>query len=126
MKLTHKLQISKRGILKSQPTKTSRVRSLLLRCCKIFLLASRNYFGEIMDYDFRTRSGLPYDAQIPMYRPSASISSSPATHPSLYPKVAGQQHAHAAVPPVSRPSPYNQTSAPSSCTSLHLASALIL
>lgn len=92
---------------------------------KIFLLAIPNRFGEVMDYDFRTRSGPSYDAQLPMHRPSPS--SSPAMHaPSLYPKV-GQLHGHAAVPSVARPSPQHQTYAPStSCTALHLPPALIL
>ncbi|XP_054796305.1 uncharacterized protein LOC129301737 [Prosopis cineraria] len=63
-----------------------------------------------MDYDFRTRSGPPHDAQVPIYRQSSS--SSPPTHPmygpSLYPKVG--PHGLVAPPPAARPSPHHQTS----------------
>jgi hypothetical protein len=77
-----------------------------------------------MDYDFRTRSGQSYDAQLPMYRTSSS-SSAPSSHPmygpSLYPRV-GQPGptSFPSAPNRPAPSPYQHhhtsttTSAPSS------------
>ncbi|XP_028806780.1 uncharacterized protein LOC114761552 [Neltuma alba] len=77
-----------------------------------------------MDYDLRSRSGPPRDAQVPIFR--QSLSSSPPTHPmygpSLYPKVG--QHGHAAPSPVARSSPHHQSSAPSAPSGLGIKVAL--
>ncbi|KAI4307159.1 hypothetical protein L6164_030376 [Bauhinia variegata] len=78
-----------------------------------------------MDYDFRTRSGTPYDAQFSMYRSPPTLSPSPASHPMyappLYPKIA--QQGHPAGPP-GRPSPHPQTSAPSSSSGIGIRIAI--
>lgn len=76
-----------------------------------------------MDYDYRTRSGSPYDSHV--YRPATS--SAPSSHPmygppsssSMYPRV-GQQGQTAAPPPYAhsgRPLPHHQTTTPSSSSS---------
>ncbi|KAJ7965406.1 Proline-rich cell wall-like protein [Quillaja saponaria] len=79
-----------------------------------------------MDYDFRNRSGPPYDSHIPMYWPPTSSSPSPSSHPmpgpSLYPRV--NQPGHAAVPPVGRSSTHHQTSFPSSSSGLGIRVAI--
>lgn len=74
----------------------------------------------VMDYDFRNRTGPPYEAQIPMYRQqptsSSSSSSMPSSHPmygpSLYPRIG--QPAHTVVPPAPRIPSFHHTSSPSS------------
>ncbi|CAB4301982.1 unnamed protein product [Prunus armeniaca] len=76
-----------------------------------------------MDYDYRTRSGSPYDSHV--YRPATS--SAPSSHPmygppsssSMYPRV-GQQGQTAAPPPYAhsgRPLSHHQTTTPSSSSS---------
>ncbi|XP_062149417.1 uncharacterized protein LOC133858012 isoform X2 [Alnus glutinosa] len=76
-----------------------------------------------MDYDFRTRSGQSYDAQLPMYRTAtSSASSAPSSHPmyrpSLYPRV-GQPGPDVAPYAPNRPSPHHhhQTSTTTSASS---------
>ncbi|XP_022737238.1 uncharacterized protein LOC111290130 [Durio zibethinus] len=69
------------------------------------------------DYDYRNRTGPPYEAQILMYRqrPTSSSSSSashPMYGPSIYPMIG--QPAHTEVPPAPRTSSFHQTSSPSS------------
>ncbi|XVF53467.1 hypothetical protein PTKIN_Ptkin05aG0101300 [Pterospermum kingtungense] len=64
-----------------------------------------------MDYDFRNRTGPPYNSQIPMYTSSSSIMPSP--HPMygstpLYPKIG--QPAHTVVPPAPRTSSFHHAS----------------
>ncbi|KAI9096735.1 hypothetical protein K1719_025914 [Acacia pycnantha] len=77
-----------------------------------------------MDYDLRSRSGPPHDAQVPIFRQSSS--SSPPTHPmygpSLYPKVG--QHGHAAPSSAARPSPHHQASPSSAPSGLGIKVAL--
>ncbi|XP_021275088.1 uncharacterized protein LOC110409904 [Herrania umbratica] len=82
-----------------------------------------------MDYDFRNRTGPPYDAQIPMYRQqptSSSSSSMPSSHPmygpSLYPRIG--QPAHTVVSPAPRIPPFHQTSSPSTSSGLGVRVAL--
>ncbi|XP_022764264.1 uncharacterized protein LOC111309487 [Durio zibethinus] len=82
-----------------------------------------------MDYDFRSRTGPPYNAQIPTYRQqpiSSSSSSMPSSHPmygpSLYPKIG--QPAHTVVPPAPHTSVFRQTSSPSSSSGLGIRVAL--
>ncbi|XWS50418.1 hypothetical protein CRYUN_Cryun12cG0086000 [Craigia yunnanensis] len=80
-----------------------------------------------MNYDFRNRTGPPYDAQIPMYRQQpTSSSSSPSSHPmygpSLYPKIG--QPTHTVVPPAPRTSSFHQNSSPSSSSGLGVRVAL--
>ncbi|OVA06742.1 hypothetical protein BVC80_8729g20 [Macleaya cordata] len=72
-----------------------------------------------MDYDYRSRAGPPYDAHIPMYRPTTTSSSSSSTHgSSLYPRV-GPSTGHAVAPPPGRaPSFHHQNSSPSSSSGL--------
>lgn len=89
----------------------------------LFLWRKLSSFLLWMDYDFRTRSGQSYDAQLPMYRTSSS-SSAPSSHPmygpSLYPRV-GQPGptSFPSAPNRPAPSPYQHhhtsttTSAPS-------------
>ncbi|XVF09997.1 hypothetical protein REPUB_Repub07fG0146200 [Reevesia pubescens] len=66
-----------------------------------------------MDYDYRNKTGSPYEAQIPMYRqqPTSSGSHSHPMYgqpPSLYPKMG--QPGHTLVPPAPRTSSFHQTS----------------
>ncbi|XVE64320.1 hypothetical protein DITRI_Ditri07aG0092000 [Diplodiscus trichospermus] len=79
-----------------------------------------------MDYDFRNRTGPPYDAQIPMYRQQPTSSSMPSSHPmygpSLYPKIG--QPAHTVVPPAPRTSSFQPTSSPPSSSGLGVRVAL--
>ncbi|KAK6250692.1 hypothetical protein QQP08_009287 [Theobroma cacao] len=83
-----------------------------------------------MDYDFRNRTGPPYEAQIPMYRQqptsSSSSSSMPSSHPmygpSLYPRIG--QPAHTVVPPAPRIPSFHHTSSPSSSSGLGVRVAL--
>ncbi|KAE8728239.1 HAT transposon superfamily isoform 1 [Hibiscus syriacus] len=80
-----------------------------------------------MDYDFRNRTGPPYEAQIPVYRQQPTSSSS-STHPMygapLYPRVGGQPAAHSVLPTATRASSFHQTSAPSTSSGLGIRVAL--
>ncbi|KAK1575920.1 hypothetical protein Q3G72_009489 [Acer saccharum] len=78
-----------------------------------------------MDYDYRSRTSLPYSSQVPMYgTPATSSATGPSHHPmyghpsSQYPRVG--QHAHTAIPPVGRSSSshhHQSSSSPSSSSS---------
>ncbi|XWS48508.1 hypothetical protein CRYUN_Cryun13aG0083900 [Craigia yunnanensis] len=73
-----------------------------------------------MDYDFRNRTGPPYESQVPMYRQQPTSSSShPMYGPSLYPRIG--QPAHSVVPPAPRTSSFQQTSSPSSGLGIRVA-----
>ncbi|XVF12607.1 hypothetical protein REPUB_Repub08aG0133600 [Reevesia pubescens] len=82
-----------------------------------------------MDYDYRNRTGPPYEAaQIPMYRqqPTSLSASSSSSHPmygaSLYPKIG--QPGHTVAPPAPRSSSFHQTTSPSSSSGLGIRVAL--
>ncbi|KAE8662734.1 HAT transposon superfamily isoform 1 [Hibiscus syriacus] len=79
-----------------------------------------------MDYDFRNRTGPPYEAQTPIYRQQSTSSSSthPIYVPPLYPRVGAQPTAHSVVPSATRASSFHQTSAPSTSTGLGIRVAL--
>ncbi|XVF50932.1 hypothetical protein PTKIN_Ptkin04bG0143400 [Pterospermum kingtungense] len=78
-----------------------------------------------MDYDFRNRTGPPYESQVPMYRQQPTPSSSsnhPMYGPSLYPRIG--QPAQSVVPPAPRTSSFHHTSSPSSSSGLGIRVAL--
>ncbi|GMJ14962.1 hypothetical protein like AT5G53330 [Hibiscus trionum] len=80
-----------------------------------------------MDYDFRNRTGPPYEAQIPAYRhqpTSSSSTTNPMYGAPLYPRVGGQPAVHGVVPPAIRVSSFHQTSAPSTSAGLGIRVAL--
>ncbi|KAK8710544.1 hypothetical protein V6N13_145863 [Hibiscus sabdariffa] len=81
-----------------------------------------------MDYDFRNRTGPPYEAQVPINRQQYTSSSSthPMYGPPLYPRVGGQPAAHGIVPPATRASSFqfHQASAPSTSSGLGIRVAL--
>ncbi|CAK9176962.1 unnamed protein product [Ilex paraguariensis] len=70
-----------------------------------------------MDYDFRNRTGPPYDSQAPMYNRQTTNSSSSHPmygQPSLYPKIGGQSGGHSVNPIAARTPSFHPTSSPSS------------
>ncbi|MBA0731068.1 hypothetical protein Golax_023234 [Gossypium laxum] len=79
-----------------------------------------------MDYDYRNRTGPPYEAQIPIYRqqPTSSSSTHPMYGSSMYPRIGGQPAAHSVAPPTTRASSFHQNFSPSSSSGLGIRVAL--